>query len=79
MIAKSFIKWTPFTAFDLPKKWTEMLLLMCFGGVENGTMSIVSDCWTGVNLTQYPENRVVAFCPYDDLNFSELKSFYNER
>jgi len=78
-MAKSLINWKPFTAFDLPKKWTEMLLLMCFGGLKNGTLSIVTDCWTGTNLTQYPENSALAFCSYDDLNFSKLQRFYDKR
>ena len=71
MKLRSVIKWRPFDEEKLPDNWQEMLLLMCMGTTPECGFTIVTDCWTGSNLMQYPENRVMGFCPYDDINFTD--------
>lgn len=69
----SVIKWCSFDEETLPDNWQEMLLLMRMGSTPKCGLTIVTDCWTGSNLMVYPENRVVMFCPYDEIRMPDIE------
>lgn len=69
---KTIIYWKPFTAAELPKKMTEIVILIHPSREWDLGWRLATDFWTGNHLLRHQEQRVNYFCPLNELTLPKL-------
>ncbi len=69
---KTIIYWRPFTAAELPKKMTKIVILIHPSCERDFGWRLATDFWTGDSLLRHQEQRVNYFCPLNELTVPKL-------